>query len=159
MAAETLYRERRMSVAAIAQKLHVSKSTLYSYLRHRGVEIGPYGKQAVVLPSQSVGDGGGAIRTTTIILTPRIENNNKFVRGKKRTMENIERFCLEEYSAQRRPCGEYELKVPYRAVTKTSTRQWTNCWAISPVKLTTATASQKVMHAWMALIGIGDDEA
>ena len=30
-------------------------------------------------------------------------------------MENIECFCLEEYSAQRRPCGEYELKVPYRS--------------------------------------------
>ena len=32
MAAETLYRERKLSVASIAQKLHVSKSTLYSYL-------------------------------------------------------------------------------------------------------------------------------
>jgi len=42
MVAETLYRERRLSVAAIAQHLQVSKSTLYSYLRHRGVEIGPY---------------------------------------------------------------------------------------------------------------------
>ncbi len=40
LAADTLYRERKLSVAAIAQKLHVSKSTLYSYLRHRGVEIG-----------------------------------------------------------------------------------------------------------------------
>src|SRR5690606_5924608 len=37
LAAETLYRERKLSVAAIAQKLHLSKSTLYSYLRHRGV--------------------------------------------------------------------------------------------------------------------------
>ncbi len=44
LAAETLYRERKLSVAAIAQKLHLSKSTLYSYLRHRGVEIGPYKK-------------------------------------------------------------------------------------------------------------------
>ncbi len=50
MAAETLYRERRMSVTAIAQKLHVSKSTLYSYLRHRGVEIGPYEKLAATPP-------------------------------------------------------------------------------------------------------------
>ena len=40
MAAETLYRERRLSVNAIAEKLHISKSTLYHYLRHRGVEIG-----------------------------------------------------------------------------------------------------------------------
>lgn len=115
MAAETLYRERRMCVAAIAQKLHISKSTLYSYLRHRGVEIGPYEKQAVVLPSQPVGDGGGAIRTSTIILTLRIENNNRFVRGKKRAQETIERYCLEEYNAKRMPSGEYELKVPHRS--------------------------------------------
>ena len=45
VAAETLYRARKLSVVAIAQRLHVSKSTLYSYLRHRGVEIGPYRKQ------------------------------------------------------------------------------------------------------------------
>ena len=115
MAAETLYRERRMSVAAIAQKLHISKSTLYSYLRHRGVEIGPYEKLAAVRSVQPVGDGGDATRTATIILTLRIENNNKFVRGKKRAQENIERYCLEEYSAKRMPSGEYELKVPYRS--------------------------------------------
>lgn len=40
MAVETLYRERRLSVNASAKKLHIAKSTLYSYLRHRGVEIG-----------------------------------------------------------------------------------------------------------------------
>ena len=41
-AAETLYRERNLSVQQIADKLGISKSTLYSYLRHRGVEIGAY---------------------------------------------------------------------------------------------------------------------
>lgn len=40
MAVETLYLERRLSVNAIAKKLHIAKSTLYSYLRHRGVEVG-----------------------------------------------------------------------------------------------------------------------
>lgn len=40
MAAETLYRERRLGVNNIAEKLHISQSTLYSYLRHRGVEVG-----------------------------------------------------------------------------------------------------------------------
>lgn len=115
MAAETLYRERRMSVTAIAQKLHVSKSTLYSYLRHRGVEIGPYEKLAAVRPVQPVGDGDDATRTTTIILTLRIENNNKFVRGKKRAKENIEHYCLEEYNAKRMPSGEYELKVHHHS--------------------------------------------
>ena len=33
-ATETLYREGKLSVAQIAGKLHISKSTLYSYLRH-----------------------------------------------------------------------------------------------------------------------------
>ena len=39
-AAETLYRERRLSVREIAAQLGIAKSTLYDYLRHRGVLIG-----------------------------------------------------------------------------------------------------------------------
>ena len=39
MAAETLYLEQRLSVNDIAQRLRIAKSTLYSYLRHRGVEV------------------------------------------------------------------------------------------------------------------------
>jgi DNA invertase Pin-like site-specific DNA recombinase len=39
-AAETLYRERKLTVRAIADRLGVSKSTLYAYLRYRGVPIG-----------------------------------------------------------------------------------------------------------------------
>ncbi|KAA0072904.1 recombinase family protein (plasmid) [Paraburkholderia sp. T12-10] len=39
-AAETLYREGKMSAEQIAQRLHISKSTLYAYLRHRGVPVG-----------------------------------------------------------------------------------------------------------------------
>lgn len=116
MAAQTLYRERKLSVAAIAHKLHVSKSTLYSYLRHRGVEIGPYAKSAP--QSRSVASTADRIgneppKVATIRLTLRIENNNKFVRGKKRAQEDIERYCLEKYDAQRLPHGEYMLKVPY----------------------------------------------
>jgi DNA invertase Pin-like site-specific DNA recombinase len=44
MVTETLYRECNLSVNALAKKLHISKSTLYSYLRRRGVVIGPYEK-------------------------------------------------------------------------------------------------------------------
>lgn len=116
MAAETLYRERRMGVAAIAQKLHVSKSTLYSYLRHRGIAISPYEKAAQQRP-EPPGIASAAManepKIATILLTLRIENNSKFVRGKKRTIEHIESFYLAEYDAQRRPNGEYELKIPY----------------------------------------------
>lgn len=40
MAAETLYKERRLNVEAICERLSISRSTLYRYLRHRGIEIG-----------------------------------------------------------------------------------------------------------------------
>jgi len=41
-AAETLYRENKLSTREIAGKLQISKRTSYSYLRHRGVPIGVY---------------------------------------------------------------------------------------------------------------------
>ena len=67
MAAETLYRERRLSVSAIAGRLHISKSTLYGYLRHRGVEVGPYNKPAQARPD-SPADANGESRTATVLL-------------------------------------------------------------------------------------------
>ncbi len=44
-AAETLYLERKLSISQIASKLAISKSTLYSYLRRRNVEISAYSKK------------------------------------------------------------------------------------------------------------------
>jgi DNA invertase Pin-like site-specific DNA recombinase len=41
-AAETLYLERKLSVRQIADRLGISKSTLYAYRRYRGVAISPY---------------------------------------------------------------------------------------------------------------------
>ena len=113
MAAETLYRERRLSVSAIGKKLHVSKSTLYSYLRYRGVEIGPYQKSGQAQMDGQADANGGA-RTATVLLSLRVDNNSKFVRGKKRARENIERYLLKEYAAKLRPSGQYELKVLHR---------------------------------------------
>ena len=48
LAAETLYRDGTLSVGQIAEKLHIAKSTLYVYLRHRGVPIRPYQPQAAL---------------------------------------------------------------------------------------------------------------
>lgn len=45
-AAETLYLERKLSVRQVADRLGISKSTLYAYLRHRGVAISPYQRRA-----------------------------------------------------------------------------------------------------------------
>jgi DNA invertase Pin-like site-specific DNA recombinase len=44
-AAETLYQEGNMSTRQIATMLGISPSTLYSYLRHRGVAIGNQRRQ------------------------------------------------------------------------------------------------------------------
>ena len=45
-AAETLYREGKLSSQQIADRLRISKTTLYVYLRHRGVPISAYKQQA-----------------------------------------------------------------------------------------------------------------
>jgi DNA invertase Pin-like site-specific DNA recombinase len=39
-AAETLYRDQTLSVQQICHRLGISRATLYSYLRHRGVRVG-----------------------------------------------------------------------------------------------------------------------
>ena len=41
-AAETLYKEGKLSVNQIANQLGIAKNTLYKYLRHRNVDIGTY---------------------------------------------------------------------------------------------------------------------
>lgn len=45
MVAETLHREGRLSVQEIAKELSISKTTLYKYLRHRGVGGGAEGER------------------------------------------------------------------------------------------------------------------
>jgi len=40
MVAETLYKEQKLTVQQIAEQLHISKATLYSYLRSRNATIG-----------------------------------------------------------------------------------------------------------------------
>lgn len=112
LAAET-YRERRLSVAAIAHQLHIAKSTLYGYLRHRGVEIGPYTKPAQARREHPA-EANGASRIATVLLSLRIENNSKFVRGKKRVKDNLDRYLRYQYAAELRPSGQYQLQVPYR---------------------------------------------
>ncbi|WP_205701616.1 hypothetical protein [Hymenobacter rigui] len=44
--AEMLYREPQLGVNGIAQRLHISKVTLYKYLRHRNVVIHAHRKVA-----------------------------------------------------------------------------------------------------------------
>ena len=48
MAAETLYREGRLSTQEICDQLGISKPTLYAYLKHRDVKIGSQRNPAAV---------------------------------------------------------------------------------------------------------------
>jgi DNA invertase Pin-like site-specific DNA recombinase len=45
--AESLYKERKLSVNEIAKQLGISKATLYVYLRERGVKIGEVAQEHV----------------------------------------------------------------------------------------------------------------
>jgi len=105
VAAEALYKEGRLSVNEIAQNLGVSKATLYKYLRHRGVEVGGFRKSAP--PAQP--------KTLKVTLHLVVENNSKFVRGKKRSREEIEWIVLSDYGMRKPdPKGyDYELTIPY----------------------------------------------
>ena len=45
----------------------------------------------------------------------RVENNSKFVRGRKRSVEEIERWVLSRYNMRKifKDGDEYELTIPY----------------------------------------------
>jgi DNA invertase Pin-like site-specific DNA recombinase len=51
MAAETLYKEGDLSVKQICERLDIAKGTFYSYLKHRGVKVTPYGRTAARVKS------------------------------------------------------------------------------------------------------------
>lgn len=51
--------------------------------------------------STTDGGEGNQPKVASIRLTLRVENSNKFMRSKKRAREDIERYCLEEYEAER----------------------------------------------------------
>ena len=59
IAAEALYKEGKLSVRDIARNQNISKATLYSYLRRRGVKIGAYKKSPMKLKVMKV-EGRGA---------------------------------------------------------------------------------------------------
>jgi len=50
-AAATLYREGKLSVSQICQKLAISRSTLYNYLRFNQIKISAYQKKPLVPPN------------------------------------------------------------------------------------------------------------
>ena len=54
-------------------------------------------------------------KTIKVKLSLCVENNSKFVRGRSRSLDSIERYCLAYYHAKKiDPKGsDYELTIPY----------------------------------------------
>lgn len=98
--AERLYLEGQLSIKGICEELTISKGTLYKYLRHQGVEVGVHRKQKKMLE---------------VSLWLRVENNNKFVRGKTKSRREIEDYVLRHYNIKKPdPKGwEYTLTITY----------------------------------------------
>lgn len=53
-------------------------------------------------------------KTKIITLYLSIENNSKFVRGKGKVRENIERYCLSSYQMKKLPRNNYEITFTYK---------------------------------------------
>jgi len=101
MIAERLYKEGELSTKEICEQLSISKMTLYSYLRHQGVEIGSHRKKTKFLKAE---------------LCLIIENNSSHVRGKKKAKEAIELFVLRkfDYKKDKNRDWVYLLDIPYQ---------------------------------------------
>jgi len=104
LAAESLYKQGKLGANEIADNLSISKATLYKYLRHRQVEIGPYQKTAE------------KPQVMKIRLWLEVRRNSKFVRGMKKSREEIEDDVLSGYGMKRlrKDANEYDLTIPYQ---------------------------------------------
>ena len=84
---------KKISVSAIARLLGVHRLTVDRFIKTRRLNK----------------------RSIKINLWLRVENNSKFVRGKKRAREEIETYCLSPYNMEKKTktSWDYELTVPY----------------------------------------------
>lgn len=105
VAAEALYREKKLSANEIAENLGISKATLYSYLRHRGVKVGSFTK----------GKKPPEPKALKVSMWLIVQNNNKHVRGRKQSLIEIETRILTPFSMRKlHPNShDYELTIPY----------------------------------------------
>lgn len=82
----------------IAERLKISRPSVIGLLKN----------QTIPLPEEKP-------KTALITLYLRVENNSKFVRGKKKARENIEFYHLSPYRMQKLDGWEYELTFSYKS--------------------------------------------
>lgn len=88
--------EESASYRTIADELNISKTTVADIVKRHRVS-----QQASIQ------------RTTTVTLWLRVENNNRYGRGRKRSIEAIESFVLPHYNAKPISDCQYEVTFPF----------------------------------------------
>ncbi|NSW39743.1 recombinase family protein, partial [Bacillus sp. Xin1] len=96
----TLYDSKEYSIQEIVNMTGISQATLYRYIRKN---------------KQTEKDEQTKEQTAIIRMLLRIENNNKFVRGKGKVRKNIESFLISQYNMEQRS-GEYIFYVLYSTI-------------------------------------------
>lgn len=109
----TLAADPTRSVTSICEHLNISRPTFYRY-------INPAVKPVVQSESATPATKTKIIqepttKTTQVQLWLRVENNNKFIRRKKKVREWIECYCLARYQMKKKhkDSWEYELTFTY----------------------------------------------
>jgi hypothetical protein len=87
------YLNKGVNKANLARIYDVSWPTIDNFIRTRGLSTE---------------------RVMKVLLFLDVENNNKYVRGKKRSRETIERLLLYPYKMKKLSEVDYELSVPYK---------------------------------------------
>jgi DNA invertase Pin-like site-specific DNA recombinase len=90
----SLAADPKRSVTSICEHLGISRPTFYRYINPE-VKIEP------------------TIKTTRVRLCLRVENNNKFIRRKKKVREWIERFSLSRYQMQKKNKDSWECELTF----------------------------------------------
>jgi len=100
-----LYNSKEYSISEIVEMSGVSQATLYRYLEKIKTTTG-------TMEASSVD------KIVEIHMSLRIENNNKFVRGKKKTKENIEKYLKSFYNLNEPDINQndYVFYVKYKTV-------------------------------------------
>jgi len=102
--AKSMYRDKKNSVMDICSALGIGKTTLYRYLN-----------DSRYVDEAETEEDTEQKKTIKVGLWLRVENNSKFVRGKKRSREEIESFLQRYYDMKKlqKDGWEYELTIPY----------------------------------------------
>lgn len=98
-----LYDSKEYSISEIVEMSGVSQATLYRYIQKQANSY----QNGLNLTNENI---------AKVHMSLRVENNNKFVRGKKKARENIEKYLQYYYNMQKSDSREYDytLFVKYK---------------------------------------------